>query len=439
MLKNSFQSLLILMTCCPLLRAAEDEVIAPMTLAECQAFAREFSPSLERQRLTYSNLVESVTIAQTIYEPVMQLRWAWADEEDPKRYSGSIRQQLPAELQTTLTARQEEQNGEQFSNYALNLSKTLLGGGSLLEGRLPLERAWIQKAQEANRLSLEERQLRLNVTRDYYAVLRNQITLHLRELQLESAKRNLEHAQIKEDPLDIATAKLRIPESELDVIRARRAIANGRLALSQRIGMPVAQPVSIDTQLVFNVRAIQMEQDLVTAMEDHETILNARLDLELNHMEAKVARTRNWPELRAEVTFEETDTPSDRNSDVRAEIVLELPWLERKDRAESRQREYDLQRSELSLFEAQQNLEQQIKSTAVRVMEAERAVELQIERVAVLEQQFRLYQDRWENGEINILEFIRSQNDLENARVQLVTEQTQYLELRAEYDFNIGK
>lgn len=415
------------------------ETVAPMTLADCQAFAERFAPSLARQRLTYSNLVESVTIAQTIYEPVFQLRRAWADEEDPKRYAGSVRQQLPAELQTTLSARQEEQNGEQFSNYALNLSKTLLGGGSLLEGRLPLERAWIQKAKEANRLSLESRQLRLNVTRDYYAVLRSQITLHLRELQLESAKRNLEHARIKEDPLDIATAQLRVPESELDVIRAQRAIANGRLALSQRIGMPVAQPVAVDTQLVFQVSAVQMEQDLVYAMENHENILNARLDLELNHMEAKVARTRNWPELRAEVTFEETETPRDNESDIRAEIVLELPWLDRRDRAETRQRENDLQQSELALYEAQQQLEQQIKSTAVRVMEAERSVELQVERLAVLEQQFRLYQDRWENGEINILEYIRSQNDLENARVQLVTEQTQYLELRAEYDFNIGK
>lgn len=439
MLKSLFTACFIFAICSPLLPAAEEETIAPMTLEACQAFAQTFSPSLARQRLTYSNLVESVTIAHTLYEPVVQLRRAWADEEDPKRTSGSIRQELPAQLITTLTARQEEQNGDRFTHYALNLSKTLLGGGSLLEGRLPLERAWIRKAQEANLLSLEERLLQLNVTRDYYAVLRNQITLHLRELQLESAKRNLEHAQIKEDPLDIATAKLRIPESELDVIRARRAIANGRLALSQRIGMPVAQPVSIDTQLVFNVRAIQLDQDLVTAMEDHETILNARLDLELNHMEAKVARTRNWPELRAEVTFEETDTPTKNESDTRAEIVLELPWLDRKDRAETRQREFELQRSELALFEAQQTVEQQIKSVAARVMEAERAVVLQTQRVAVLEQQFRLYQDRWENGEINILEYIRSQNDLENARVQLVTEQTQYLELRAEYDFSIGK
>jgi len=416
-----------------------EEQVAPMSLDVCQDFALEFAPSLGKQRLNYSNLVESVAIAKSIYDPVLRVSRTWENEDDPKRTVASIRQQLPAEVQTTITARQEERNGEEFTNYALNLSKTLLGGGSLLEGRLPLERAWIQRAKEANGLSLEQRRLYLDVTRTYYSIVRNKLTLHLRQLQLERAERNLEHAEVKEDPLDIATAKLRIPESELDVIRARRAIANGLLDLSLTIGMPVGQPMSVDTQLVYQVRAINLKQDLANALESHETILNARLDLELDHMEAKVARTRRLPELRAEVSMQEDDLSSSDSTDVRADLVLEWPWMDRRDRAEYRQREYDLQRSELSLFEAQQSVEQQIKSQAARVMETERSVVLQGQRVTVLEQQFRLYQDRWENGEINILEYIRSQNDLENARVQWITEQTQYLELRAEYDFNIGK
>ncbi|MGA0333710.1 MAG: TolC family protein [Kiritimatiellia bacterium] len=418
---------------------AADADPEPLKLEDCQALAREFSPQLARQRLTYSNLVESVYVAKAIYDPSLQIRRSWEEEQDPKRYTATLRQQLPADLDTTLTARQEERNGETFSNYALNLSKTLLGGGSLLEGRLPLERAWIQRAKEANRLSLEERRLRLSITRDYYAVLRSRLTLKLREQQLEGAKRNLEHAMIKEDPLDIATAKLRIPESELDVISSKREIANGRLSLTQRIGLPVIQPVNVDTQLIFRTEQIQIEQDLVHALENHEDILNARLDVELRRMENQVARSRRLPELRAEVTLEEVDNPDNNDSDIRAELVLDLPWLDRKDRAEARQRANDLRQAEIALFEAQQNVEQQIKSLAVRLMEAERSVELQVERVAVLEQQFRLYQDRWENGEINILEFVRSQNDLENARVRLVAEQTRYLELLAEYDFNTGK
>jgi len=422
---------------CPLFAA--DEEPEPLTLQQCQQLAVEFSPALAQHRLTYSNLVESVVVAKAIYDPTLQVRRSWEQEEDPNRYAAVLRQQLPADLEASLTARLEQRNGEDYTNYALNLSKTLLGGGSFLEGRLPLEQAWIQRAKEANRLSLEQRRLRLNVLRDYYNVLRSRLTLKVREQQLEGAERNVEHAKIKEDPLDIATAKLRVPESELNVISARGQIANGRLALTQRIGLPISQPVNVTTQLVFKAETLNVNQDVVMALENHEEILNARLELELQQMESQVARTRRFPELRAEVSFEEVDNPGSNESDIRAELVLDLPWLDRKDRAEARRRENDVKKAQLALYETQVQVEQQIKSTAVRIIEAERSVELHRERVVVLERQYRLYQDRWDNGEIGILEFVRSQNDLENSRVQLVTEQTRYLELRAEYDFHIGK
>ncbi|WFB34424.1 TolC family protein [Kiritimatiellota bacterium B12222] len=415
------------------------ETLEVYSLEDCHRFAVQYSPALARQRLTYSNLVEAVEVVKAIYDPSLQISQAWQDEDDPQRTTAVLRQQLPADLDVALTARREVLDNEDYTSYALSLSKTLLGGGTFLEAKLPLERAWIEKAKQANILSLEQRQLRLGVTNDFYAVVRNQLTLHLRELQVERSKKNLEHAMIKEDPLDIATAKLQIPENELAVISSKRQIANSRLFLTERVGLPVAEPLNVNTQLVFEIRPFNMEQDLASALENHEEILNARMDVELNHMEAKVARTRRYPEVRAALSMEENDAPASSDSNMRAEIVLELPWLDRSDRAEARRRENDLKQSELTLYSVKQRVEQQIKSIAVQVVEAERSVVLSAERLLVLEQQFTLYQDRWDNGEIGILEFVRSQNDLENARVQLVTKQTEYLELRAEYDFKIGK
>ncbi|MDA3874705.1 MAG: TolC family protein [Kiritimatiellae bacterium] len=416
-----------------------EEQVEPLSLADYQAFALEYAPGLARQHLAYSNLVESVEVAKAAYDPVFQVRRGWQETDAPGRTTGSISQTLPADLNARLTARTEERAGDEFNNYALSLSKTILGGGTFLEGRLPLERAWVQEAKEANTLSLEQRRLYLTVVQRYYSVVRNELTLSLRELQLERAKRNLEHAMVKEDPLDIATAELRIPESELEVLSARRAIHSGLLDLANTVGMPVSQPIAVQTELDFTVEPISLEQDLRYALENHEQILSARLDLELSRMESRVARTQRLPEVRVEVTLEENETPTDSTSEARGELILEWPWLDRRDRAEARQRKLDVEQNEIRLFEALQEVQRQIETMAQRVDEAERSVTLQEERVRLLERQYELYQDRWDNGEINILEFIRSQNDLENARVQLVTQQTRYLELRAEYDFLIGR
>lgn len=413
--------------------------VEPLTLEEAHAFALRHAPSLELQRLSYSNLVESVEIARATYDPVFRVRRSWRDEDDPRRTTGSVTQTLPADLEAQFSARHQEASGGDLTNYAFTLSKTVLGGGSRLEGRIHLERALIREAREANNLSREQRRMFLTVTQRYYNVVRNQLTLRLRQLQIDRAKRNLEHARVKEDPLDIATARLGVPESELEVLRTERSIADGLLELRDEIGMPLAQPLAVNTQLVYEVRRPDLDRDLPLALERHENILNAQLELRLNRMERRVANTKRLPEVRLELTAEQTESAFEDDSEVRGDVVLEWPWLDRRDRAEARQRELDVAQSEVRLFEAVRDVEKEIKSLGLRLAEAERTVELQAERVEVLERQLRLFQDRWENGEINILEFIRSQNDLENARVRLVAQQTRYLELLAEYDFAAGR
>jgi len=432
------RKLLVLTLFLLLLPTAAQEV-EPFSLIELQEFAETFSPNLAQQRLAYSNLVESVTIAKTKYDPVFQLRRGWQETDDPERTTGNINQTLPADLNLRLTARNETRNEEDITNLAVNLSKTILGGGSFLESRLPIERAWIREAREANRLSLDQRNLRLTVAQRYYSVVRNILTLRLRKLQLERAKQNLEHAIAKEDPLDIATAELRIPESELDVLRVERFIESSTLELAETIGYPVDQPLTASTNLVYEVRPFALEKDLTFALSNHESILNAQLTLKLNRLEAKAARRKNLPEVRVEASYEESDGGGEDTSETRAELVVEWPWLDRRDRAETRQRQNDVKNAEIGVFETEQTIRKNIATTAAQLLEAEQAVELERQRVKALERQLVLYQDRWENGEINILEYVRSQNDFENAKVQLVSQQARYMELRAEYDFLIGR
>ncbi len=421
------------------LRAAES---APLTLEDVQTFALEHAPGLERQRLGYDNLIQAVEIARSRFDPVFRAAREWQDSSDTQRTEGSVRQLLPADLDARANATlQEGTDGNDVTTYALQLSKTLLGGGTLAESRFPVEQARINEAREWNRLSLEQRRLRLTVTRQYFDVVRNQRTLQLRELQLERARLNLEHALVREDPLDIATARLRVPESELDVVSTQRAINNGLLTLKNEIGFPMQEPLEVSPEIAFEIRELDMDADLEKALMDHEQILNARLEVDLAQKELRIARTRRLPEVEARLSLQSRDDPriDGRETDTRGEVVVSWPLGNRRDRAEINRKEADLKSAEIALYQAESERRRDIGSLALRVMEAEQTVRLQEERVEVLEQQLRLFQDRWENGEIGILEYIRSQNSLEDARVQFVAQQLRYMELLAEYDFSVGR
>lgn len=432
----------LLLTALPWRLPAEE---APgLTLREVQAFALEHAPGLARQRLSYDNFLEAVEIARAKFDPTFTARQEWRDSTGTWRSEAGVRQTLPGDLNITGTlAYQEAPDGNDLTTAALRLSKVLLGGGSIRESFLGLDRARIQEARELNRLSLEQRRLLLTVTRQFFEVVRSEQTLQLRQLQLERARVNLEHALVREDPLDIATARLRIPESELEVERAERAITLGLLTLKNEIGFPLDQPLLLATEVPFDVRPLNAAQeaiDIGRALENHEQVLNARLDTRLAQKEFQVARTQRLPQVRAELSVQNREERliSDSETDTRGEIIVTWPWLDRRDRAQFRQRENDLRSAEIALQQVENDRRRDITSLASRVREAEITVRLQDERVAVLEQQLRLFQDRWENGEIGILEYVRSQNTLEDARVQALTQRLRYLELLAEYDFSVG-
>ncbi len=409
-----------------------------MDIEEVRAYTLLHAPSLLQQRLAYSNVVENVVIARSRFDPTFRARREWKDQEDPGRSALSVSQTLPADFEAELASAYEEAGD--LATHSLRLSKVLLGGGSLAESRLPVDRALFGEARQANGLRLEQRRLLLSVSRQYYGILRDQLTVGMREVQIERAKQNLEHALIKEDPLDIATARLRIPESELSELTARRAAESGLLSLRADIGMRAGEPLQVETNFLFEVKAVDLEADRLRAVEENEAVLNARLDLELARLEARVARTRHFPTVSASLRAEQEDGPSgETDPEFRGELVLEWPWLDRADRAESRKALADVRSAEIALEEARRSAERDFENAVLRLEEAEISLKLQEERIRVLEQQMRLYQDRWENGEISILEYLRSQDNLENARVQRITQQTRYLELHLEYEFHAGR
>jgi outer membrane protein TolC len=120
---------------------------------------------------------------------------------------------------------------------------------------------------------------------------------------------------------------------------------------------------------------------------------------------------------------------------------MNLTWEvgRRTDRAKHRQAENAVEARGIDVRLARRKKEREIRDLARRLEESLRVIALQEARLAVARQRVELYADRWENGEIDILEYIRSQNDFENTRIQLINQKTSYMDLLGEYDFTVGR
>ena len=435
--------ILLVATLCVLRAAAV--VTEPMTLEDCTDYAQQHSRELAQLRLALENQELTTRIERGKFIPNFSLSGETQLDDSEDTANASLRQELPAGITATVSGRvTEDAENDENDNASLSIrvSKQLLGAGSWRESMLDIDNSLLSEIINRNRLHRYERELVYGVKQSFYSLIQNYQTLRINEMRLERAKKNLEHAIERQRPLDIETARIEVPENEAGVLRARRQIQSSLDSLKELIGMDVAAELEVDTTFTFAARDLQLDSDLDFALQNHEDILNAELQRRQKENEYPVQRRRQWPTLTLSATTEqEGDEGINLDGDPETKLGLGLSWDlgGSTERLKTRRLARQIASEEIGIEDLKQARVRSLRDFARRIGETRRLVELQEVKIKVAERRSELYADRWQNGEIDILEYIRSQNDLENSRIQLINLQTTYMDLLGEYEFNVGR
>lgn len=409
-----------------------------LDLEACVAYAFSNALDLAQERLKVENAELSTRIARQKFAPAVSGVAGYADDSSETPGSVTFRQELPASLALSATAGSADVGGaDDDPYYTVTLSKQLLGGGGYRESMLEIDNSLLDELIAGNRLSLFQRDLARRIVRQYYQLHRARQTQAIRERRLELSRTTLAHAIAREDPLDIANAQLEVPSNEAALIRAKRELENVIDGLKQLMGMPLGQPVDFVGELEYAPDEVRVEEDIERSAKGHEDVLNQRLLLRKLRNELPVRRARVLPEVALEAT---AARPPGDAADWGVEGRVSASWtlLERADRARVRLLENQISEARLDLDLLLSDRAVSLRSLARRLDEARLQVEVGRQRLDVAARRAALYSDRWENGAIDILEYIRSQNDFEDGRVDLVDLEIAYLEILAEYRHAVG-
>ena len=122
-------------------------------------------------------------------------------------------------------------------------------------------------------------------------------------------------------------------------------------------------------------------------------------------------------------------------------ISLNFSWTigNRRERASKAIAKNNINDYKADLFILKQRKIQRLRELDRRLQESVRAIAIQEEQIKANEFRQEVFRIRWTNNEISILEYVRAQNDLQSARVQLINLQTSYMTLQAEYLFEAAK
>lgn len=417
----------------------------PQSIDACTAYALQHSPRLQKLQLTHEDEELQTEVAKAVYSPRLRLDSSRANaaETDSSRATVTVPTLSGFDLSTSLAANQDHLADDKSAAFSVRLSKQILGGDSSRERKFSIEETVIDQAIALNGVTRLRRQLGLEVKQAFYQIIRDLQSLPVQERRLERARKNLEQAIEREKPLDINTARIEIPQSELSVLAAQRAIATGLDGLKVAIGMPVADELQILESFEFRPVQTNVAADLDYAAEHDEEFLNNRLERVKCQQRVAIARTKVWPDVVLAVEQQKDSDPPGLNLDGDGELTVSLglawDWRRRGEKAKLQQALNSLRENELDYYSLCQIKAQRLRELDRQLQETGRSVELQQQRIDLVSRQVELFNDRWENGEIDILELIRSQNDLENSKVEMISLKARYMELVAAYEFAAGR
>jgi len=414
-------------------------------LQECIKVALESSPILKREKIDFEQSQLSHEIAKTIYDLQLSLDGDTdtnLSQQDADWRAG-FSKTLPRDIK--IDGRVSRAYGSSSSmSYALTLSKKLLGGGSKLESMEAIDDSLISTLKAAHDLDDQTRLIKRNVKQAFYRIIRQIYTRDIQVQRLEASKKTLEHAKIREEPIDIANAQVEVPEREIALARAERDLDSGIDNL--KIAMGIDQDLELLLNTTFNYESREVEREVFkSAKEVSASILKLRLDLDRQKVKIKIAKERTWPDLNLNFTVDDTRDSGDGSyrfsspADSKVGLSLDWPLFARSDRFKVDREEYDFKDLELQLFQSEQSLKRTLKDLVGDIFEKERSIELQEQALEVSKLRLNLFKDRWDNGEINILEYIRSQNTYQNKQVEIIQEKTNYMSILAQYDYLLGR
>lgn len=411
---------------------AQTVVTQTLSLAACETYAISNSYALQRQRLATANSALNTVIAWQAFAPNLSAQAGHTRLDDDTITSSrvGINQPLPFGLNAGAFTSATDND---TSAWSAEVSKRLFGAESWAGSMSSIWNSQLREIIAANQEERVRRHLIETVRRNYHNVIRRRQTLVSSRLRVEQARRNLELAQAREEPLDIASAQVEVPQSEAQVLSGEREVLAAIDQLKETLGMPLETALETDAALLFDPVAIDVIADLKWCLESHESIADQRLTIRAIHNDLTRLREDIGPTITLAGSIAKAEAGSDESTDKRLVLRAEWPVGSRAERSRLAIKQNELEDVRLALRQTEINLQRTVIDLARRIDELKRQVEIDHARMGLMETRMRIYQDRWENGEIDIVEFIRSQNSVEDARVTLINDQMNYFDVLAQY------
>ncbi|MBO8140697.1 MAG: TolC family protein [Firmicutes bacterium] len=252
-------------------------------------------------------------------------------------------------------------------------------------------------------LALTEQNVAYEVESAYYDVLRLENLLAVLDDSLEASRRQLEVAKSRRDAgvatdVDVLRAQTSLLELEANRAQVLDNLALATARLLQVIGLPAGTEVVLDGNVVTGEAVeLSLQEALAEGLENRLELAQARIGVEVAEKELELSTNDYTPELN------------------RAQAAIKL------------------EQAKLQLVQAEQGITLDIMRAYNEMQDAYRRLDVSRQRLAEMEENWRVVQALFEAGMATDLEVLEAQTGLTDARTGAVNAVFDYNVARAEF------
>ncbi len=431
---NKFVRALLLLF--PLFAFAQSTNSIPLwTREDCENYARTNALSILRQQLQRQNAAYSRTAAWDAFIPRVS-----ADGSKSYAGSGGVDTTGSSSLYGTLPYGVDYAGNvtsdDDTQAWGLEIAKRLWGAGSWSGSMTSVRNAALADESADLYLQYYLRELIESVRLRFHEIIRTRQTHYSNTLRLDQARRNLEVAEANQVPLDIANARYEVPLAEAQVLRSERLIKDALDRLKETLGLDIDYELDTVNILPTSHPTLNVDADLAWVVEQSEDVRRQELAIQSLRNDLTYLQENIGPTISLVGSVGDShgsSTKEDKGVDQRVALRATWPLGSVGDRAKASIAENKILDAQLELRQIQIALYRQVLDHSRRLVETERQIDVARQRLDIAIMRVELYKDKWDNGEIDILEYVRAQNTVEDCRIELINQETIYFDLLAAY------
>jgi outer membrane protein len=272
-----------------------------------------------------------------------------------------------------------------------------------------------------------------------YDVIQQKELVRLHDAQVERFKGHAETAKIKEKvglatPIDIYRAEIRLKDAENNLTQAREALGASEDSLKLVLAVPLEKPIAVSAPVEYEPVSMGLNDAIEIALKNRVELEEARDQIREAERRSRVYEHKLLPQLNVVMNYERYGATDDFSESMSLDedrwsinLVSTTDWARTAEKAAFKQSILDIRTTRLDMERRHDEITREVRRQLEALRRAEERIRIRKEQITQAEGKLALARIKFNYGMANNFDVIEAETELQQARVDLLSMDTEYI------------